>query len=125
MDKFLDIISRYHFLNFLIPGVIFLLLLNKLGIYSFNMDNIVVLLFGGYFAGMVLSRIGSVVIEPWFQKWRIVKYIPYCDFLKAEPKDTKISSILTDNNMYQYFFDSYLTFLLLIMFQVLLVFLSF
>ena len=101
MEKFLELISRYHFLNFLIPGVLFLFLLDKLGIYSINLNSIVDLLFGGYFSGMVLSRVGSVFIEPLFQRWKIVEYVPYWNYLKAEPKDIKISTLVSDSNMYR------------------------
>ena len=65
------------------------------------MRDILTVLFLGYFAGMVISRISSVVIEPWFRSWEIVKYAPYPDFLDAEQKDGKIPELLADNNMYR------------------------
>lgn len=101
MDKFLEKLSRYHLLTNLIPGILFLYMLDMLNIYSIDMSDWLKALFVGYFAGLVISRIGSIVIEPWFNKWKIVKYAPYPDFLKAEKEDAKIPELLADNNMYR------------------------
>ncbi len=103
MEKFFDKLSSYHLLTTLIPGVLFLYLLQMLGIYSLNMTNWIMTLFVGYLAGMVISRFGSIVIEPWFKKWKIIKYASYLDFLEAEEKDIKIPELLADNNMYRTF----------------------
>lgn len=103
MEQFLDKLSRYHLITNLIPGVLFLCFLNMLGIYCIDMTNWVMILFVGYFFGLVISRVGSIVIEPWFKKWKIVKYSSYSDFLEAEKKDIKIANLLADNNMYRTF----------------------
>ena len=103
MDKFIEKLSRYHLLTNLIPGILFLYLLDILGIYSIDLNEWLNALCMGYFAGMVISRVSSIVIEPWFRKWKIVKYAPYPDFLKAEKEDTKLSELLADNNMYRTF----------------------
>lgn len=113
MDKFLEKLSRYHLLTNLIPGVLFLYLLEMLGIFSIDMSDWLKVLFVGYFAGMVMSRIGSVVIEPWFKKWKIVKYAPYPDYLKAEKEDGKIQELLADNNMYRTLVAMFLVMVLL------------
>ncbi len=108
MDKFLEKLSRYHLLTNLIPGVLFLYMLNMFGIYSIDMSDWLRVLLVGYFTGMIISRIGSIAIEPWFQKWKIVKYAPYSDFLKAEKVDGKIQELLGDNNMYRTFVAMFL-----------------
>ena len=113
MDKFLEKLSRYHLLTNLIPGVLFLYLLEMFDIFSIDKSDWLKVLFVGYFAGMVMSRMGSVVIEPWFKKWKIVKYAPYPDFLKAEKEDGKIQELLADNNMYRTFVAMFLVMVLL------------
>lgn len=115
MDKFLDKLSRYHLLTNLIPGVLFLCLLRILGIYSIDLTNWILILFVGYFAGLTISRVGSVVIEPWFKRWKIVKYATFCDFLEAEKIDVKIPDLLADNNMYRTFVA---LFIILILFEI-------
>lgn len=101
MEHFLDKLSRYHILNNLIPGIAFLYIVDVIGIYKTAFDNAYGVLFIGYIGGMVLSRLSSIIIEPWFKKWKIVNYAPYPDYLKAELKDNKISTLLEENNMYR------------------------
>lgn len=113
MDTFLDKLSRYHILNNLIPGIAFLYIIDVIGIYGTAFDNAYGVFFIGYIAGMVLSRLGSVIIEPWFKSWRIVKYAPYPDFLKAEQKDSKINTLLEENNMYRTLVTMFIIVLLL------------
>lgn len=103
MEKFIEKLSRYNILNNLIPGILFLCLLKMLGIYNINMNDWIIVVVVGYFAGMVLSRIGSIIIEPLFKKCKIVKYTSYPEFLEAEKKDVKILELLADNNMYRTF----------------------
>lgn len=113
METFLDKLSRYHILNNLIPGIAFLYIIDVIGIYGTAFDNAYGVFFIGYIAGMVLSRFGSVIIEPWFKSWRIVKYAPYPDFLKAEQKDSKINTLLEENNMYRTLVTMFIIVLLL------------
>lgn len=101
MEKILEKISSYHLLNNLIPGMLFIYLLDMLGIFSVEMNEVLKLLFLGYYAGMVINRVGSVVVEPLFQTCKIVNYAPYPDYLKAEQTDKKLSALLADNNVYR------------------------
>ena len=113
MENLLDRLSSYNILNYLIPGVLFLVLIDVLDIVDVDESNLYLMLFGGYFAGMVISRIGSVVIEPWFKWWKIVRYAKYEDFLKAEAKDTKITTLLSESNMFRSFVAMFLLLLIL------------
>lgn len=114
MEKLIEKLSRYHILNNLIPGITFLCLLNIFGIFKVEMDITIQLLFIGYFSGMTLSRIGSVIIEPLFQKVKIVKYADYKDFLKAEAVDPKVSNLLEDNNMFRTFAATFFVMLIIV-----------
>lgn len=101
MDNFLDKLSSYNLLNNLLPGVLFLVIIDMLDVVDIKENNIILMLFGGYFAGMVLSRIGSLIIEPWFRKWKIVKYSQYDDYLKSETKDNMIATLLSESNTFR------------------------
>ena len=114
MDKFLEKISGYQFLNYIIPGTLFLVLLDVLSIYDLELDNVLFLLFGGYCVGMVISRIGSLVIEGLLKKWKFVAFTPYNDFKEAVSKDSMITTLSTENNMFRTFLA--LFFLLLILY---------
>ena len=101
MEKLLDKISAYQFLNYLIPGLIFVYAIEFLGIYDLQDDNLFLMLFGGYFAGMVMSRIGSLLFEKYLRKWKFVEFAPYNSFKEAESKDGKLSTLSTENNTYR------------------------
>jgi hypothetical protein len=113
MEHFLDKLSRYHILNNLIPGITFLYIADSLDIYSTAFENVYGVFFIGYISGMVLSRLGSILIEPWFKYWKIITYAPYIDFLKAEQKDNKIKILIEENNMFRTLVTMFILVLLL------------
>lgn len=113
MEKFLEKISAYQFLNYMIPGTLFLVLIDVLSIYDLPLDNVLLVLLGGYFSGMVLSRIGSLLIEKCLRKWKFVVLAPYGKFKDAEAKDLKITTLSTENNTYRTFLTMFLTLLIL------------
>jgi len=114
MEKLLEKISAYQFLNYLIPGLIFVYSIEYLGIYDLQDDNFLLMLFGGYFAGMVLSRIGSLLFEEYLLKWKFIEFASYRDFKEAELKDSKITTLSTENNTYRTLLATF--FLLFIMY---------
>lgn len=64
-------ISSYNLFNNLYPGVIFCYLLKAILGINIISDNWFENLILFYFIGMVISRIGSVIIEPLMKKIRI------------------------------------------------------
>ena len=107
MEKILEKISAYQFLNYLIPGLIFVYAIEFLGIYDLQDDNEFMMLFGGYFAGMVMSRIGSLIFEKKLLEWKFIEFAPYNDFKKAKSKDSKITILSTENNTYRTLFATF------------------
>ena len=71
MKEILDKLSSYNLFNYLLPGVIFVVIANKVTHYDFIQDDIVIGAFLYYFIGMVISRFGSLAIEP------ILKYLSF------------------------------------------------
>ena len=113
MGNFFDKISEYQFLSYMIPGTLFLVLVDVLGIYDLSLDNVFLMLLGGYCFGMVLSRIGSLLLEHYLKKWKFVVFAPYSDYKEAEAKDPKVGILSTENNMYRTFLATFLTLLIL------------
>ena len=68
MKDLLDKISSYNLFNYLLPGVLFALLADGLTSYTFIQSDIVVGIFLYYFMGLVISRVGSLAIEPILKK---------------------------------------------------------
>ena len=104
MDSLLSLLNEYELFNNIFPGIIFLYfsnlqnyipILNKIDIYEE--------LFLYYFIGLIISRIGSLFLEPLFKKLEIIKFADYSKFLKAEEKDSKIHMLVLVNNMYRSF----------------------
>jgi len=54
-----------------------------------------------YFSGMVISRIGSLVIEPICKKTRLVTYAPKEEYVAATQKDNLIGTLLEACNLYR------------------------
>jgi hypothetical protein len=103
MKEILDKIGVYNLFNFLLPGVLFAVTLEYLTSYSIAQENLVIGAFIYYFAGLVISRFGSLVIEPFLKKILFLKFSPYTDFVSATKNDPKIELLSQDNNMYRTF----------------------
>ena len=101
MKDLLDKLSSYNIFNYLLPGTIFVGLSAKLTSYSLIQENLLVGLFLYYFTGLVISRIGSLTVEP-FLKWiKFVKFAPYEDYVKASKSDPKIEIFSEQNNVFR------------------------
>jgi hypothetical protein len=101
MKELLDKLSSYNLFNYLLPGTIFVAGAQRISAHTFKQDNIVVELFLYYFIGMVISRIGSLVVEPAVKKTGFVKVAPYKDFVRACSNDSKIETLSEQNNTYR------------------------
>ncbi len=69
--------------------------------YSFVQKNLVVGAFVYYFVGLVISRIGSLFIEPILRKSSFLKFADYAEFVSASQKDSKLEVLSEVNNMYR------------------------
>ena len=93
--------SSYNILNNLIPGAVFVFWGKLLDIISLPLDGIVECIFVYYFLGMIISRMGSLVIEEAFKKLKWIKYTPKAEYVAAVKKDARIESLLETSNMYR------------------------
>ena len=103
MKDLLDKISSYNLFNYLLPGVLFALLADGLTSYTFIQSDIVVGIFLYYFIGLVISRVGSLAIEPILKKTSFIKFAAYEDFVLVSKKDPKLEVLSEVNNMYRTF----------------------
>ena len=103
MKNIIDKISSYNFFNYLLPGILFAVAANSLTSYSFIQDNLIVGAFIYYFIGLVISRFGSLVIEPILKRISFLKFADYKDFAYASKKDSQINIFSEENNMYRTF----------------------
>lgn len=103
MEKVLDKLTSYNLFNYLLPGVLFAVALEHLTPYSLTHENIIIAAFVYYFVGLIVSRFGSLVVEPVLKWIRFLKFAPYPDFVVAVKEDQKIDALSETNNMYRTF----------------------
>jgi len=101
MSEILKKISSYNIFINLFPGVIFCLIVDKYLSYPLIQQDLLVSLFLYYFVGLVISRVGSLVIEPLLKIIGVLKYSDYKDYVAASKVDSKIDVLLETNNMYR------------------------
>lgn len=101
MKELLDKISSYNIFNYLLPGILYAVLLSEFSEVDIIQEDIIVGLFLYYFIGLVISRIGSLIIEPILKKMKILKFVEYSEFITACEKDSKIETLYEANNMYR------------------------
>jgi hypothetical protein len=118
MKELLDKISSYNIFNYLLPGVIFSILVTKFCNIDLIFNDILVGAFNYYFIGLIVSRFGSLVIEPILKKIHFVKFADYTDFIKASKEDEKIEILSETNNMFRTFISVFTLLFLVKGFQV-------
>ena len=83
INKLIDKLSSYQIFNYFFPGVLFINILDYFTIISIPRDRVEFLVFIYYFTCMVLSRIGSVVVEPIYKGFCWVVFAKYQHYLNA------------------------------------------
>lgn len=101
MQDFLDKVTSYNLFNNLLPGVIFLTFINELLHIDLFGDNLAKAFFISYFAGLIIGRVGSLIIEPILKKIGFIKFGSYESFVEASKKDPKIEILSEANNIYR------------------------
>ena len=101
MTELLQKLSTYNIFNYLFPGVVFVILLKHVTNIYLIMNDLVLGMFLYYFFGLVLSRIGSILIEPALRCTKIVEFSDYARFVRASKLDDKIELLSEVNNMHR------------------------
>lgn len=101
MKELISKISSYNLFNYLFPGALFVVLLEQLTVFSLKQEDIVLSVFFYYFIGLVISRLGSIVIEPLLKLFRVVKFAEYANYAAASKIDELIVTLSEQNNMYR------------------------
>jgi len=117
MKDLLEKLSSYNLFNNFFPGILFATLVDQITSYKFLMNDIVVGVFLYYFYGIIIGRVGSLIIEPLFKRFRIIQFAPYPDFIRASQKDSKIELLSESNNMYRTLISVFFCLLILMSFE--------
>lgn len=119
MKEIIEKISSYNIFNYLFPGVVFAILATKFTDLNLTFDNLFLGAFAYYFIGLVISRFGSVFIEPFLKLTRIVKFEDYIDFVAVSKSDNKLEILSEANNMYRTLVSMFLLLFLIFGFNIL------
>jgi hypothetical protein len=101
MRELLEKISSYNLFNYLFPGVLFAVVADAVTGTQLIQNDLVIGVFIYYFLGAIVSRIGSVLIEPILRRWEFVRFVSYGDFVRASKADPKLEILSETNNMYR------------------------
>ena len=103
MKELLDRLSSYNLFNYLLPGVVFAIVAKSVTSYNFLQDDIFVGAFTYYFIGLVVSRVGSTILEPSLKKLHFVRFAAYEDYVRESKKDSLLEILSEANNTYRTF----------------------
>lgn len=102
MENIVDKISNYNLFNYLFPGVIYVIAVNHFTRLNLPTENLLEALFLSYFIGLIISRIGALIVEG------LIRKIPSCpeeasyeDFVEASKQDTSINVFSSERNIYR------------------------
>ena len=101
MQELINKLSSYNLLNYLFPGIIFVVLLKETTDYDWLQSNILEGVFLYYFIGLVINRIGSLIIGPILEKLNFIMPKTPERYYEALKKDTKIDVLSETNNMFR------------------------
>lgn len=101
MKDLLEKITSYNLFNYLLPGAVFVGLAKWFLDVDLVQENDLIGAFLYYFIGMVISRVGSLVIEPFLKYLNFIKMAEYSEFISASKIDAKIEVLSETNNTYR------------------------
>ncbi len=117
MKEILNKISSYNLFNYLFPGVIFSIFISQITSYKITFNNVIIDFIFFYFIGLVISRIGSLIIEPLLIKIKYLKFASYDKFIQKSLIDYKIEILSEQNNMYRNLCTSFILIFLLKLYE--------
>lgn len=101
MKELLDKLGNYNIFNYLLPGVLFAAYIDWATSVKLLQFNLVVGAFIYYFLGSVVSRVGSLLVEPALLRLGLIEFAPYEDFVRVSKIDEKLEVLSEANNMYR------------------------
>jgi len=111
MEDLLKKISPYQMFNFLMSGAVLVVALSKTTNIDLGTDDVVTTFFLYYFIGLVISRVGSLLVEPTLKFLRVIRFRPYPEYVQAAKLDAKLDTLSQENNTYRTLIATFLVYL--------------
>lgn len=117
MSDIISKITSYNLFNNLVPGVVFSYAASSLGITTIETGNLPADFIMFYFVGVMISRFGSLFVEPALRYTRVATYADYNSYLTACKKDKKIDILVEDNNQYRTYISLFVILVIALIFD--------
>lgn len=113
MEEIMKKIEAYNIVNYLIPGIIFTIVFTYLTGKAIPYNGFGIAVVEYYFIGLVISRIGSVIINPILKLCRIITEEKYEKFKRKEKEDEKLHLLVREANQYRTFIATFVVLLII------------
>jgi hypothetical protein len=117
MKEIIDKLSSYNIFNYLLPGIVFSVMVSNFTKLNLIFENLIIGVFIYYFIGLIISRVGSVIIEPILKWIKFLRFADYKDFVIVSKTDNKLDILSEVNNMYRTIVSMFLILFLIIGYQ--------
>ena len=121
MNEFLEKLSSYNIFNYLLPGTLFSFAAEILTQYKLIQDDLLIGVFLYYFIGLIVSRVGSILIEPLLKFIKLVEFVDYEDYIRATKSDELIEILSESNNMFRTIISMFICLLILFSYEALVI----
>lgn len=101
MKAVLGKLSTYSILGYLLPGSLFVILGERLTSFSLIQRSWIVGIVLYYFIGLVISRVGVLIVKPVLERIGLVREVSYDDYVEASESDLKIDILSAQNNLFR------------------------
>lgn len=102
IKELFGMLSKYEIFVNMLPGSMFCVILNRFTVFSIPYDSIIEFLILSYLFGLLIGRIGSLIVEKIFSSigsWSVKRAL-YGDYLKVET-NAKIKTLNEKNTLYR------------------------
>ena len=96
-------ITSYNIFTNLLPGAVFVYAADRYYGTGFISDDLLVNVFVFYFFGLLIGRVGSLLVEPPLKYMQLIRKNSYGQYIDAERSDAKIGVLLEARNVYRSF----------------------
>ena len=101
MKALLEKLSAYNILGCLLPGSLFVILGERLTSFSLIQRSWIVGIVLYYFIGLVIGRVGTLIVKPVLERIGLVREAAYENYLEASESDSKIDILSAQNNLFR------------------------
>lgn len=101
MKAILEKLSAYHILGYLLPGSLFVILGERLTSFSLIQRSWIVGIVLYYFIGLVISRVGTLIVKPVLERIGFVQEASYEDYVQTSKSDSRIGILSAQNNLFR------------------------